>query len=105
MKRFLLLLISLPLVGCSIDQQRQQLARCIFDAEQTMVGWSWLPGDKRQTYVWLCMSIAGYQLNRSQAACRDHGLPIEDAALFAQCYEPRATTPYLTYRIERTFGR
>ena len=100
MKRYVFLLIALPLAGCHAGQQEQQLAKCVFDAESNNPAETWLAGGERQTYVWLCMAAHGYTLNRGQGAC-ERSAYAPDAALYAQCYEPRARASALLYKMEK----
>jgi hypothetical protein len=104
MKRCLILLFAFSLAGCNSGQQQQQLARCASDAESVYPDGTWLAGDDRQSYVWLCMAAHGYQLNRGQGACAASN-PTPDVALYAQCYQPSAKTSALLYRMEQALGR
>lgn len=105
MKRYLILLIALPLIGCGVDRPQEQLARCVYDAQTSYPTATWLLGDARQNYVWLCMAAHGYTLNRAQNACAEKSSPVADAALYAQCYEPRARLSSMVNRFENTFRR
>jgi hypothetical protein len=99
MKRYLIFLIAWPLAGCDVNstnadqknatQKQVQLARCVYEAETSYSSATWLPGDARQSYVWLCMAAQGYALNRGRT-CEAKATPAADAALYAQCYEPNS---------------
>ena len=104
MKRCLILLLALPLMGCFADQQ-QQLAKCIAEAELEHENETWLIADARQTYVWLCMAAYGYRLNRQQSICHHTIPPMGDAALYAQCYQPGGRFSLLIHKLEIKFGR
>jgi hypothetical protein len=105
MKRYLILLIALLLAGCDADQKQVQLARCVYDAETSYPSATWLLGDTRQSYVWLCMAAHGYTLNRGQDTCVGKFSLANDAVLYAQCYEPSAKFSSLLYQLEKTLGR
>ncbi len=106
MKRWLILLLAIPLVGCgAAQQQQQQLAGCIFEAENNYPGATWLAGDDRQRYVWLCMSAHGYILNRTQKSCTGKISSTLEAALYVQCYEPRTRFTFLLYKLDKALGR
>jgi hypothetical protein len=104
MKRCLVLLLALPLIGCYADQQ-QQLGRCIFDAGNKYPQGTWLPGRERQSFVWLCMAANGYQLNRLRDVCSRSLMPMDNAVLFAQCYEPIGKFAFLIHKFELALRR
>ena len=105
MKRYLILLIALPLAGCYADRKQEQLARCVYDAETSYPNATWLLGDARQSYVWLCMAAQGYTLSRARNTCTGNYSLASDAVLYAQCYQPSAKFPSLVYKFEKALGR
>ena len=104
MKRCLVLVLALPLMSCAADQQ-QQLAKCVFEAEQEYQSETWLYDESRQSFVWLCMAANGYRLNRQHEICSRAFTPTGNAVLYAQCYEPIGTTARLIYSFEKMIGR
>src|SRR5262249_36592664 len=104
MKRCLIFLLALPLLGCVADQQRH-LAGCISEAEREYPQDAWLMTETRQSFVWFCMAAHGYRRGRQQAACSEVLLPTDTAVLYAQCYRPTGRLSLLSYRIETAFRR
>jgi len=92
MKQFLILLLTLPLMGCYADQQ-QQLGRCIFDAENIHPDSTWLSDDARQNYTWLCMAANGFRLNRLQNTCEGSASSKRDVVLFASATSQSVDRP------------
>ena len=105
MKRWLIFLLILPLLGCQPGQQEQQLARCVLDAETRYPDSIWRYEDERQSYVWLCMSVAGYVLNPKLSGCVKKISPSQEAPLFVECYEPRERMSYVRYWLGRALSR
>src|SRR5262245_1857078 len=99
LKHGLVVLAALPLLGCLADL-RQQLAKCISDAEREHRSETWLVENAGQNYVWLCMAAHGYRLNGRQSNCPQPVLPITDAVLYAECYEPTARMSRLIQKVE-----
>jgi hypothetical protein len=110
MTRLLVLWLAFVLAGCDSGRRQEQLgqeqlAKCVFDAETDYPDTTWLAGDARQSYVWLCMAAHGYILNRGQQACA-RAIPAEaDAVLYVQCYEPSGRLPAAFYRMETMLRR
>ena len=102
MKRWMVILLFLPLCGCFADQKKQ-LAACELDArralgtdftikQESLNPWNSSGG----RFIELCMEAAGYERGVMNDACN----PAISFVIQASCYQPADWLGQLIYNME-----
>jgi hypothetical protein len=98
MRRWLVLLLVLPLAAC-FDQQEAQLAKC--QRETQPIGYPFDMRGFNADLMDICMRVAGYRFDVSHKDCElKPGIPLR---VNAYCYVPAAPIQYWLYRTEMMF--
>jgi hypothetical protein len=97
MRKFLIPLIAIPLVGC-FEQQETQLAKCELEAQSSGIELVSEAGAQRMT---LCMRAAGYERDAGPMMCQS--LPGKPTWIGAACYAPADPLSKWFWQLELRF--